>query len=584
MGSDNTDTRGPTDRGVSRRRVLQTAALGVASAAGLGQVYGSVTQSVTAIEDWNDLAAIEEDLSGDYELVTDLNLVSAGYEELVTGPDGGWSPIGGTSPFTGTFDGNGFIIRRLESDNRFAGLFAGIDGATIRNLRLLEIDVTGQERAGGLVSFCVGSGEIANVLVEGSVTGDGTEGTGGVVGRTVTEDGAESSDLRITEVGSLVDVSGNARVGGIVGQTAGDTIEKSYAVGAVEGETGVGGIVGEGTAGTTLTESYTSTDIRGADIKTTGGLVGTDEDVTATGAYWDGDIAGATIRSQIGTELGTQEMQGDAATESMSELDFEETWAVQTDPADYPVLQWEFRTPAIEVAEIELPDGVSPGEEFEVRVVVTNEGDGEGTGTVTATFEGSTQEQETSALFPLREETLTFSAAAPEESGSYEYTVSTDAGTATATVDVVGDPAFEITETTVPETAEAGATVEVSVTVANTGDGPGEATVTYDLGGADSGEESVELDSGDSKTVTFEVTVPEEDGSYDLSLTVDGNTTTASITVEASEESASDATETPTQEESSDGSGAGFGVLSAVAGLGGLGYALRDRLPERGPE
>lgn len=586
MGSGTTDRCGARKRGVSRRQVLKTTALGVASATGVGQVYGSVTQSVTQIEDWNDLVAIEDDPSGDYELVTNLNMVSSGFNQRVTGPDGGWSPIGRNSPFTGTFEGNGFIIRRLQNDTQFAGLFGDIDGATIRNLRLLEIDVTGQEGAGGLVSACIDSGEISNVLVQGTVTGNGTAGTGGVVGRTVAADGAESSDLQVTDVAALVDVAGNARVGGLVGRATGDTIETSYARGAVEGETGVGGIVGEGTAGTTLSESYTSTEVNGADIKTTGGLVGITGDVTTDGVYWDGDVAGATIRSQVGTELDTQEMQGEPARENMTAFDFEETWAVQTDPVDYPVLQWEFRTPAIEVANVEVPDGVSPGEEFEVTVVVANGGDGEGSGTVTATFQGETQTQETSALFPLREEQLTFSAVAPEESGSYEYTVSTDAGTATATVSVVGDPAFEITGTTAPETAEPGATIEASATVANTGNGPGEATVAYDLGGADSGETTVELDAGDSETVTFDVTAPEEEGSYDLSVSVDGSTTTASLTVEgAGDDSANNETETTTQdEESADDGGPGFGILSAVAGLGGLGYALRDRLTERESE
>lgn len=583
MGSDTTIRRGP--RGVSRRQVLQSAVLGVASATGVGQVYGRVTQSVTEIEDWIDLAAIGDDLSGEYELVTDLNLSSAGYDELVTGPEEGWSPIGDVSPFTGTFDGNGFVIRRLENDGRFAGLFAGIGGATIQNLRLLEIDVTGQERAGGLVSFCVGSGEITNVIVEGSVTGDGADGTGGVVGATLTGDGSEPTDLQITEAAALVDVTGSTKVGGILGEATGDTIETSYARGAVSGDSGVGGIIGESAAGTTLTESYTGTVVRSADIETAGGLVGTDEDITASGAYWDGDEAGATILPGVGTELRAQDMKGEAARESMPEFDFEETWAVQTDPEDYPVLQWEFRTPTIDVAEIDVPTGVSPGDTFEVRVVVTNDGDGEGSGTVTANFEGETQTQETSDLFPLREETLTFSTTAPDESGTFEFTVSTDAGTATATVEVVGDPAFEITETTVPETAEPGVAVEVSVTVTNTGDGPGEVTVAHELEDGDSAQESVELDSGDSETISFSATIPDEDGSYDHTFSVDGDTATATTTVEASGESSDSETETPAQEEeSSDGSGPGFGVLSTVAGLGGVGYVLRRRLTRRDGE
>lgn len=73
-----------------------------------------------------------------------------------------WVPIGTESmPFKGTFDGQGFAIKNLQvyADDKFAGLFAVVDDATIKNLRIEggEVKGSGQTRyVGALVGYARG--------------------------------------------------------------------------------------------------------------------------------------------------------------------------------------------------------------------------------------------------------------------------------------------------------------------------------------------------------------------------------------------------------------------------------------------
>jgi hypothetical protein len=123
--------------------------------------YSIIANFATAVEiwDWYDLDAVRNNLGGSYILMKDLDSTTAGYEELAspTANSGkGWQPIGfGDVAFTGTFDGQGheirdlFISRPYES---FVGLFAVVDeGGIVRNIGVVDADVTGKLFVGGLV-------------------------------------------------------------------------------------------------------------------------------------------------------------------------------------------------------------------------------------------------------------------------------------------------------------------------------------------------------------------------------------------------------------------------------------------------
>ena len=114
---------------------------------------------------WYDLDAIRDNLGGSYLLMNDLDSTTAGYEELAspTASGGaGWQPIGTTdNPFTGTFDGQGYEIRDLfinRPDESYVGLFGWVgEGGVIKNLGVVNTDVTGLAGVGGLIGENAGT-------------------------------------------------------------------------------------------------------------------------------------------------------------------------------------------------------------------------------------------------------------------------------------------------------------------------------------------------------------------------------------------------------------------------------------------
>lgn len=94
------------------------------------QAASTVPSGYVGIYTAKDLDAVRNDLDGKYILMNDIDLSSWG----------DWTPIGeGSSSFSGVFDGNGHSIKnmRITDDTVYenAGLFAVLDGATIRNIK-----------------------------------------------------------------------------------------------------------------------------------------------------------------------------------------------------------------------------------------------------------------------------------------------------------------------------------------------------------------------------------------------------------------------------------------------------------------
>ena len=157
-----------------------------------------------------------------------------GYEltkSLSFAEDSDWSPI---ALFSGIFEGNGYTISKLRINKPNAnsvGLFSSItSGAKINNIGLLDIDIQGHSRVGGLVGF--NYGRITNSYAMGAVTGNWR--VGGLVG---------FNYGRITNSYATGAVTGNSEVGGLVGLNRG-SITNSYATGVVTGNWDVGGLVG----------------------------------------------------------------------------------------------------------------------------------------------------------------------------------------------------------------------------------------------------------------------------------------------------------------------------------------------------
>ncbi len=242
----------------------------------------------------------------------------------------GFSPVGTTlgnydapltHPFTGSFNGNGYIITGLTINRPTGispwgvGLFGAVgSAASISNVGLVNLNFTGYGTpySGGLVG--INYGTISNVYVTGSVTDGGglagcnygtilnsyTKGTvtgsssvGGLVGNNFTAGSIISSY-------SFSAVNGGPYLGGLVGSNDGN-ISSSYATGNVSGGAGsyfIGGLVGHAGSTSTISNSYATGTVNGSDY--VGGLVGENYG-TVTKSYATGTISGG---SSIGGLVG----------------------------------------------------------------------------------------------------------------------------------------------------------------------------------------------------------------------------------------------------------------------------------------
>ena len=121
-----------------------------------------------------------------YELEADLDFDTDGDGAVDSDDDywndgEGWVPLGLPEfeffttligAFRTTFEGNGHSISNLFVDRgNYSGLFAGVELAgAVRNLRLIDVDVTGKEAVGGLIGD--NRGIVSDVRTSGRVSGE----------------------------------------------------------------------------------------------------------------------------------------------------------------------------------------------------------------------------------------------------------------------------------------------------------------------------------------------------------------------------------------------------------------------------
>lgn len=85
-----------------------------------------------------------------------------------------------SSNFTGTFDGNGHTISNISShDSGQIGLFYGLNGAEVKNLRISNVSITGGTFTGALAGS-VEASSITNCHISGTISGG--KPTGGFAG------------------------------------------------------------------------------------------------------------------------------------------------------------------------------------------------------------------------------------------------------------------------------------------------------------------------------------------------------------------------------------------------------------------
>ena len=228
----------------------------------------------------------------------------------------GWLPIAkaqnisANAGFRATFEGNGntisnlFINRTYTNANKWKGYRIGLfgvlgDGATVRDLNLTNVNVTGNEEVGGLAGL-LSNGAIEGVSVTGSVSGD-TIDVGGLVGYV-----SRGSVLDSSFDG---DVSGTAdHTGGLVGYNGG-AIRYSEATGTVNVRSTsvdtIGGLAGQNYG--SIAASYATNDVTATGALSVGGLVGQNggqhvkDSGTILACYASGDVSG---RGDVGGLVG----------------------------------------------------------------------------------------------------------------------------------------------------------------------------------------------------------------------------------------------------------------------------------------
>ena len=251
-------------------------------------------------------AADAETLGKNYRLKADLNLKDTPFNGIGSADQ----------PFTGMFDGQGHTISHVtvnapEGEN--VGFFNAIKGATIRDLKLVDVEITGKTNVGGLVGSARVqldssdlSKNVANLIggcsVSGTVTG--TKNVGGLVG--LNEGKTDPQTLfsiasAVDKCAASVTVNGKEKTGGLVGKNGG-TITKSSSGGTVKGDTTTGGLAGDSSGD--IYDSHTSCTVAGSSH--TGGFVGFSDGAVkncysiggVSGTDYTGGFAGVISRAE----------------------------------------------------------------------------------------------------------------------------------------------------------------------------------------------------------------------------------------------------------------------------------------------
>ena len=252
----------------------------------MGEMAGE-EDAVIEITDAEGLAAINENLSGNYMLMADIDL--SGIEWT---PVGTWVPSGESEEeqeipssefaFTGTFDGNGHKISNLkidQPDGMALGLFGCISGAEVRNFTLENASVDGSLMSADVVGYSYMSTVDSVELVNGKVTAHmgemSSEGMfGGIVGA-----GMGSLISNCTAEAEITIPDGMANAGLIGGGLEMTNVSGCYATGTVTAGNdcyGLGGISGCGFAAEYFRENTAE------NVMITAGI----------NSYWIGGITG----------------------------------------------------------------------------------------------------------------------------------------------------------------------------------------------------------------------------------------------------------------------------------------------------
>lgn len=319
---------------------------------------------IGTVADWQELIAASADWDKHFVLTQDIDFDGLSLVPIAPDTDSLLDGFQGT-PFTGNFNGQGYALRNavinLPSQD-FVGLFGELGvGGQVLNLGIQNVCVTGLSRVGGLCGRNNG-GTVSGCHTTGSVTGTSETLTnaGGLVGA-ITNNG-----LLFNSYSSCA-VSGITRVGGLAGQLSAGEIRRCYATGpvtaageevgglvgliyeptiagmiyncfaanTVSGNTKVGGLVGRNYRGKVLYCYSNGTPTGASEVGGLCGAVTTGTGYQSTGNFWDTQTSLTTV-SAMGTGRTTAQMQTQS-TFTGAGWNFVKTWQM-IDQQTYPFL------------------------------------------------------------------------------------------------------------------------------------------------------------------------------------------------------------------------------------------------------
>ncbi len=188
--------------------------------------------------------------------------------------------------FSGTYDGGNHTIDQLtiyrpHSSSYYAGFFGSTSNATIKDLGLTNVDITGYYFVGALSGSDNGS-TITGCFSTGSVTSGYSTNLGyytsGMVGY--------ANTTTISKSYSTATVTTNYYGGGLIGQDAGNsTITNSYYAGLLTSGGLPGGLMGGNSTQSVVTNSFWDTDVSGQSTSVGGGTGKTTEEMKDIDTY-----------------------------------------------------------------------------------------------------------------------------------------------------------------------------------------------------------------------------------------------------------------------------------------------------------
>ena len=154
-----------------------------------GVQYKPQQNNAFVIETLHELEAFRDAVNAGNTFKDQTVVLSGGVDLNPTRAINIWEPIGTqANPFKGTFDGGNNTISNLvvEGENN-VGLFGYADNATIKNIKLENVNVKGTDCVGAIAGQVFSTSLIDNCHVSGSIQVEGQTNVGGIVGKYYTK-------------------------------------------------------------------------------------------------------------------------------------------------------------------------------------------------------------------------------------------------------------------------------------------------------------------------------------------------------------------------------------------------------------